>query len=356
MGNEFKRVKEDLNDERGGNEGYLDYFNILRKEVHDLQFIVDHLREDVNCTLEGGKGSLKRIIEREIGVLVYGVLEDSVKKEVQFNETISSLQEENNLLIENGGGMMDELARLTLENESLKNRAEKLESENIIETDAKSADTKGYNTNSIDTRSIRDVNDTLNNKTDIIADGLISSVVELEDSVKIDFLDMIKRNLLKSKLLNESLKIELEDSKRELNFEQERGNKCRSELFDLEKQLNEVQNEMHLLQSTVQDLNVRNAELNNEISSKNEEILRNQEDYGKQIEMERDKEQELNSRINVLENENGKTREELETLNKVMTAQKIELERGKEVLNRERKLSSLKISFLQEQLDEFTSK
>ena len=55
---------------------------------------------------------------------------------------------------------------------------------------------------------------------------------------------------------------------------------------------------------------------------------------------------------NRLRRERDALSEEVESLKKILTTQKIELEKGKEILNREKKLAALKISDLQEQLDE----
>ena len=69
-------------------------------------------------------------------------------------------------------------------------------------------------------------------------------------------------------------------------------------------------------------------------------------------ELSKIKDEEMRTKLDLFRTENLNLKEELENLKKVMTAQKIELERARETLKRERKLSFLKISDLQEQLED----
>lgn len=352
VGNESKRVKEDSTDRP---------FDSLRREISDLQFIVNHLREDVNFTIEGSKGFVKSIIEREISVLMYAVVEDSVRREVQLKESMNSLQKENEVLIENESGMMEELMRLTLENETLRNNSETSNSKDKLDKDISSVP--------LNTDNSKILNDTL------------TVVNELERIVYDDkFLEGIKKKLLESKLLCETMKIELEQLRKSFDLEKESkqsledkftaeveaGKKLRIEVEALEDEMKNLKNILTDRDKEVEGLKEQNLRLENEIV-----VLKNeQEEHERQVrdlmtincelmdlsEAGRIKEQELTNRIDLIEAENSKTKEELETVKRMMTAQKIELERSKELLNRERKVSSLKISDLQEQLEEYKSK
>ena len=98
----------------------LNSFKTLKHELQDLQFIVDHLREDISCTIENGKDALKLLLHSEISLLVYSLMEESVREQIKFKESLTKLEEENAVLLENEGAALEEMAKLTLENEALK--------------------------------------------------------------------------------------------------------------------------------------------------------------------------------------------------------------------------------------------
>ena len=372
MGNENKRVKGDIidNDSSHSHTVHTDIYSLLKGEINDLQFIISHLRDDIVCTIQGNEESLKRSVEREIAVLVYGVLEDSVKREIELGEIISSLKKENEVLIENEGGMMDELARLTIENDALKNGM------NDHKDKDKDKDSKDY---------------CIDDHLDISAEISVikADICDLEKVIYGQFLATLKRNLIESKLKTESIKIELENSMESFNEQLLRSERLQETLLqekgvssNFRQKIQELEEEVKALApyfnkskecefcversleiESIKTLNSENLSLVNKQLMNLELSKEDQEKQIKELmnincelmdlsELSKIKDEEMRNKLDLFRTENLNLKEELENLKKVMTAQKIELERARETLKRERKLSFLKISDLQEQLED----
>ena len=109
------------------------------------------------------------------------------------------------------------------------------------------------------------------------------------------------------------------------------------------------------------EINVELMELSELAQGKEKELERKNENYRNEIEvmkiktLSQEKEIEgfksLKCKSDTLEIENNLLKKEIEHLKKLSTAQKIELERAKETIYREKRMSSLKISDLEEQLE-----
>lgn len=97
-------------------------FSEMRKELRDLSFIVNHMRHDfivsTECKLKGLNTESRSAIES----LVQCVTEQFLKEQRELEKRLNEVNIERGILIESGEGMMDELVRLTTENDSLKSK------------------------------------------------------------------------------------------------------------------------------------------------------------------------------------------------------------------------------------------
>lgn len=276
-------------------------FQVLRSELMDLQFIVSHLREDIWLSIENGRSILKAEIKSEIGLLVYSLMEESIREQLSLKEELKMIQEENEVLLENEGAIMEEMTKLSLENDTLKNKNSRNESE-FFYTDA-----------------IKKLKETLLETE--------SEVDDLETIMKSTFKECLRDFDDKSRLLKDEIcNLKLERDQLRVNNE-----KFKSVHEELKRAVNENE--------------VKIAEL---LESQNESELRMRELLTVNFEL-MDLSESAKKKDDARESE-------LEILKKTVTAQKIELERTKETLARERKISSLKISDLREQLSERENK
>lgn len=315
MGGDQKRIKESYDCPESFKE-------ILRGQVEDLQFIVNHLKTDVTCTLESNVKLLKMTVEREIGLLVYSLMEESLKERAQLKDHLNSLQKDNSVLIENEGSMMDELARLTLENEKLSTKSP------------------------LDERIVKELEE------------LELTVYKCDDNVRIlkAELDQSKKEQTSSSGRIVELEKEISDKSSEVenlrNLLNELQEKFNVNSVNLEDKENEIKGLEGVITGLKEDQQEKDVKIN-ELTAMNCELM----DLG---EAGKVREENLVKSFKTFEveseKEKEKLREELEGMKKSMTAQKIELEKCRETLNRERKLSALKISDLQEQLEEYKSK
>ena len=318
MGGDSKRIKESFDCPDG-------FKRILKGQVEDLKFIVNHLKTDVTCTLESNVKQLKMTVEREIGVLVYSLMEESLKEQVKLKEHLNALQKENSLLIENEGNIMDELARLTLENEKLSFSNEKVskelgELEELLYND---------NRNFI----IKELRAEL-------ADYKSKLSKEQEQTEKLT--EIVKSKEAEVTRLSQDLII-YSDSNKIL-------------LDGIEKKNDELSKEICSLKSELETVKLDYSKEKNEAEEKIKELMNmNCElmDLGESAKL---KESELKRKSEEFEGEKEALKGEIEILKKTMTTQKIEFERSRDTLNRERRLASLKISDLQEQVEEYKNK
>ena len=324
MGGDRKRVKESFD--------YPEGLRInLKEQVEDLRFIVNHLKTDVSCTLESGVKQLKMTVEREIGLLVYSLMEETFKEQVKLKDDLNALQKENSLLIENEGNIMDELARLTLENEKL-----------LI-------------VGNLDEIVLKEIEE---------LEGIV-----YDNNYKLNMIKNIKLDLEQSKslFLQEQYKTSefektLCDKDIEIVTLRCSFNETVSKIDLISKELEIKNSEIIELLNVVKELETIKSDNKREKGNVKELMVMNRElidlgELGKQKELEMTRKREELEKMNKESEIEKKTlREEIESLKNVMTAQKIELERGRETLNRERKLFALKISDLQEQFEEFKNK
>lgn len=304
-GGDQKRLKESFDCPEG-------FKNNLKGQVEDLKFIVNHLKTDVTCTLESSIKQLKVTVEREIGLLVYSLMEEALREQVKLKDHLKALQKENSLLIENEGNIMDELARITLENEKL----------------------------------------TLETKKSSLNETVLKELEELEV--------MIHDKDYTSLILIKDLKNELEEHRNLLSQKEkiicDKENELSSFKMSFNEQVSKIEKELKDVRFEIQDILIKAANDKAELEDKIKELVTMNSEMMDLGELGKKREDEL-KRLNFeLENKHEKEKEilkeEIETLKKAMTAQKIELERGRETLNRERKLSALKISDLQEQVED----
>lgn len=330
MGGDQKRIKESFDFPEG-------LKNNLKDQVEDLKFIVNHLKTDVTCTIESSVKQLKMTVEREIGLLVYSLMEESLSVKLKLKAHLNDLKKENSLLIENEGNIMDELARLTLENEKLKF----LSSTNLDEIVLKELDELEdiiYDDNyQLDT--IKNVKYELEQSKSLLLQeqDKVIDYEKLNCSKDIQIATLVTSfNEMISKIAFISNELEIKNNEI-------------SELLNAVKVLETVKCDNERVRLLDEDKIKDLMDMNNELIDLGE--------LGKQKELEMTRKwEELEKLYKKGEIEKEILREEIESLKKAMTAQKIELERGRETLNRERKLATLKISDLQEQVEELKNK
>ena len=103
----------------------------LRKEVHNLSFIVEHMNKDAKCILDLNSQNLKEAIDSKLSLINFIASEAAIlqKSELEakcelLESSLTSLQSDHKLLIEqqvsSEEAMLDELAKLMTENEKLK--------------------------------------------------------------------------------------------------------------------------------------------------------------------------------------------------------------------------------------------
>lgn len=321
-----KRVKEDLEDP-------VLLLNHAKDTLKDLQFIVDHLKKDILCTVESGQRAVKVAIEREIGVLVYSMTEESVKETFKLKEQISTLERENSFLIENEGTMMDELARLTLKNQQVR-------------------DVRGTTGGSI-CEELTDLQKLLEDNIDLnrIKERL-QGFQQLEQQLSYK---QMRVSELETELSDKQARfLELETK---LSDKQTRVSELEIELSDKQTRVVELETELSEKKKEISTLRTENDGLNLRLNEQNSIILDNDSRFRELMTMNcelMDLGEASRLKENELVSQNAALGAELESLKKIITAQKIELEKNREILNRERKLFALKISDIQEQLNERT--
>lgn len=305
----------------------------LKGQVEDLKFIINHLKVDVNCTLENSVKQLKVTVEREIGLLVYSLMEESLREQGKLKDNLRYLERENSLLIENEGNIMDELARITLENEKEKLKRS-LKEGNLDETvlkELKELEGLLYDNDKM-LIMIKDLKRDKENDIVLLSNEQ-EKVIEYENIVNVK-----DNEILKLKQLNHEAFSKIDSISKELEAKNEEITELFEKIKELEKSKKAYDKGKLEDEEKIKDL----MDMNNELMDLGE--------IGKKKEIELERQNFELEKENKIVKETWK--EEIQSLKKVMTAQKIELEKGRETLNRERKLASLKISDLQEQIEE----
>lgn len=292
-------------------------FQLLRNELMDLQFIVNHLRKDISCTIESSRDALKAGIQSEVGLLVYSLMDESIREQLSLKEELKRIQEVNEVLLENEEAAMEEMAKLTIENESIKSK----------EADKSDVVSISYYVNVVEQAK------KIILETETEVDGLETIIISTLKDILAKFNEktrLLTAEICTLKLENERFQMEMEAYEQfKLANEQLKSVLCENEVKITE--LLESQNESEL---RMREILTVNCELMDLSEFKEAELIRTKE-----------------SEIEILKAKESESSEN-ELLKKTMTAQRIELERIKETLARERKISSLKISDLREQLSE----
>jgi hypothetical protein len=243
------------------------------------------------------------------------------------------LERENSLLIENEGNIMDELARITLENEKEKLKRS-LKEGNLDETvlkELKELEGLIYDNDEM-LIMIKDLKRDKENDI-VILSNQQEKVIEYENIVNVK-----DNEILKLKQSNHEAFSKIDSISKELEAKNEEITELFEKIKDLEKSKKAYDKGKLEDEEKIKDL----MDMNNELMDLGE--------IGKKKEIELERQNFELEKENKIVKETWK--EEIQSLKKVMTAQKIELEKGRETLNRERKLASLKISDLQEQIEE----
>lgn len=288
---DFKRVKEDFEDP-------ILLMNNVKGVLKDLEFIVQHLKRDISCTIESGRRAVRLAVEREIQVLVFGMTEEFVKTTSKLQERIDCVEGENLLLMENEEAIMEELARLTLKKESETERGRESETERGREREKETENL---------VKELSELQLFIENELD--SNKILEKLREYQQ---------LEKDLREANTKIDDLKMENEEKdKAILNL--------RTENEDLRVKVKEISEEHFENESRIRELMTMNCELMD------------------MSESSRTKEDKLLA-------ENEKLKNEIDSIKKVLTAHKIEIEKNREILSRERKLFSLKISDLQEQI------
>lgn len=395
----------------------------LKDQVLDLKFIVNHLKEDILCTVETSKKTLQFTNEQEIGLLVYSLMEEFLEEKFKLINSINSLKNEKLFLIENEEVIMDELAKITHEHEKLTKTITTTESLSEIQEEIDDLECELKLT-------IMEGNCVINNLKKEKQEDKEIIIFLKEDQLKLrEKLEQFKtdlrervieveklkggilktKNLLKSEnekrfKLEEEIKIKEEkivESNR-INFEVvnkketlilehlQSITECETKYKDLISHYNKIIEEKdHVINEQISrskelmEINIELMELSEFVQGKEKELERRNENYRNEIEeiklkaSSQEKEIEgfkgLKCKNDALENENNLLKKEIENhlkkteenehlkketeyLKKLSTAQKIELERAKETIYREKRMNSLKISDLEEQLEHLKAK
>lgn len=304
-------------------EGNESIIKDLRAKVLDLQFIVSHLRDDISCTLETGGKTFKAFVESEIGRLVFSILEEFVHEKEKLNTKCLNLEKENACLIENEGGLMDELASLSMEKGRLLQRVNLIPDNCNILSELNDLESVLFDNNWI-----------LN----------LKHVLKSMEEKYLQQRERLSKDVIEQSTLIESLK----KTVRDLNDELLDKTQISSQLNEARDQIVQYvkkESEFTLL------IDALNAKISDQESKMNEIMQINCElmDFTEKSKAERNI---LLAEKNEALKKDSEKCDEIENLKKIVTAQKIELERNREILARERKLSALKISDLSEQLQE----
>lgn len=326
----MKRTKTQKRDEDIAGDTSTGNFEVLRSELMDLRFIVSHLREDISCSIEEGKSALKAGIQSEVGLLVYSLMEESIGEQMSLKEELQRVQEENAVLLENEEAVMEEMAKLTIESEELKKKEAEYKVNSVdigTNTSANTISDTSANMNMDELSYYRTV---VEEAKRIISENE-KEVDELGTTIKSTFEDILAKFDEKYRLINDevcSLKLKVKE-------------------LGIEKEVQSAEIEMATGQ-------LKRVTCENE--ARISELLEGQSETEARLRARMDELLTVNCELMDLTESYKKTNEdkesEIDLLKKTMTAQRIELERTKETLARERKISSLKISDLREQLSE----
>ena len=297
-------------------------YDDLRKELKDLQFIVKHLREDISCTIENGKEGLKSSLQAEIGLLVYSLMEESIKERINLKNELRRLQEENEILLENEGAVLEEMAKLTIENEQIKSKVHTKEVEDMAYYAAVIEQTK-----MIISETANEF-DELEGGVHSTIDGIITSKEKLSK--------LLSNEICSLKLDLEQLRSDIKEKNEVIKAQLAENGQLKSIISGNEVKISELLENQNESEQRMRELLTMNCE------------LMDLSEVYKEKELEKSKKEETEAEAEKAKNE------EIELLKKTITSQRIELEKTRETLVRERKISSLKISDLREQLAELS--
>ena len=401
----MKRIKISDDNERDDNKSdtlsdynISDSFKTLKHELQDLQFIVGHLKEDISCTIENGQESLKTALQSEISLLVYSLMEESIREQIKFKESLTKLEEENAVLLENEGAALEEMAKLTLENEALKSANRDTVYYTSVIEEAKKTILETFNEVEELEMGIKETTKYVNR----LKENHVKEVQELTALLTSMKLEIEKKNLAHEEAIQtymqtgEQLKVKIterESKISELLASQTESETRMRELLSMNCELMDMsENQKRMIEEMKEILRGKDEEIREVKESYENELDSLKKAYESELEMIKkskdeeisslikakdseisslikDKDSEISSLIITKDNEinsiiqakeseikslcnQNSANSEIELLKKTITAQKIELERTKETLVRERKISSLKISDLREQLAE----
>ena len=240
-----------------------------------------------------------------------------------MNTKCINLEKENACLIENEGGLMDELASLSMENGRLLQRVNLIPDNCNILSELNDLESFLFDNNWI-----------LN----------LKHVLKSTEEKYLQQRERLSKDVIEQSTLIESLKKSVRDLNDELLDKVQISsqlNEARDQIVQYVRKESEFTLLIDALNAKVSDQEFKM----NEIMQINCELM----DFTEKSKAERNI--LLAEKNEALRRDSDKC-DEIENLKKIVTAQKIELERNREILARERKLSALKISDLSEQLQE----